>query len=84
MIAPKTAAPMVATAPMAATTSSSSTGGTSWTALSMADAWDSSWHVTEFLEGLKNREANREGIPFVLLDASIPYHFVLIHDCTIL
>jgi hypothetical protein len=50
---------------------SSSTGGTGWTVLSTADAWDSYRRVTEFLEGLKNREADREGIPFALHDASI-------------
>jgi hypothetical protein len=64
--APKT------TAPVATTTTSSSAGGTGWTVLSTADTWDSSWRVTEFLEGLKNIEANWEGIPFVPLDASIP------------
>jgi hypothetical protein len=62
---PKTAAPM------AATVASSSAGGTDWTVLSTAEAWDSTRHVTEFLEGLKNRHADQEGIPFALLDASI-------------
>jgi hypothetical protein len=38
-----------------------------WTILSTADAWNSSRRVTEFLEGLKNREADLEGIPFVPL-----------------
>jgi hypothetical protein len=33
------------------------------TVLSTTDAWDSSRRVTEFLEGLKNREVDREGIP---------------------
>jgi hypothetical protein len=33
----------------------------------MTEAWNSSWRVTEFLEGLKNREANREGTPFAPL-----------------
>jgi hypothetical protein len=60
-----------ATAVMAATAASSSAGGTGWTILSTADAWDSSWRVTEFLEGLKNREADQEGIPFALLAAFI-------------
>jgi hypothetical protein len=62
---PKTTAPVVVAA------ASSMTGGTGWTVLSIANAWDSSRHVTEFLEGLKNREAGREGIPFAPLDASI-------------
>jgi hypothetical protein len=34
--------------------------------LSTAEAWDSSQCVIEFLEGLKNREADREGISFSL------------------
>jgi hypothetical protein len=50
---------------------SSLVGGAGWTVLSTTDAWDSSRHVTEFLEGLKKREADLEGIPFALLDASI-------------
>jgi hypothetical protein len=58
--------------PVAATAASPSTGRTSWTILSITDAWNSSRRVTEFLEGLKNREADQEGIPFVLLAASIP------------
>jgi hypothetical protein len=37
----------------------------------LADTWDSSRRVTEFLEGLKNREADQEGIPFSLVDAFI-------------
>jgi hypothetical protein len=57
--------------PMAVVAASSSTRGTDWTVLLTADAWDSSRWVTEFLESLKNREANQEGIPFVPLDASI-------------
>jgi hypothetical protein len=59
----KTAAPVAA--------ASSSVGRTGWTILSTADAWDSSRCVTEFLECLKNREADRERIPFALRDASI-------------
>jgi hypothetical protein len=59
-------------APEAAVAASSSAGGTSWTVLSMADARDSTRCVIEFLEGLLNREADWEVIPFVLLDASIP------------
>jgi hypothetical protein len=58
-------------APVDAAAVASSAGGTSWTVLSTADAWDSSRRVTEFLEGLKNREADQEGIPFALLDAFI-------------
>jgi hypothetical protein len=60
----KTAAPVAAAA-------SSLAGGIGWTVLSIADAWDSSRCVTEFLEGLKNTEADQEGIPFALLDAFI-------------
>jgi hypothetical protein len=52
---------------VAAAATSSSEGGTGWTILSTADAWDSSRRVTEFLEGLKNQEADREGKPFVPL-----------------
>jgi hypothetical protein len=32
--------------------------------VSTAEAWNYSRCVTEFLKGLKNREANREGNPF--------------------
>jgi hypothetical protein len=45
----------------------SSSERTGWTVLSTADAWNSSRCITEFLEGLMNREADREGIPFVPL-----------------
>jgi hypothetical protein len=44
------------TAPVAAAVVSSSEGGTGWTVLSTADAWDSSRHVTDFQEGLKIRK----------------------------
>jgi hypothetical protein len=54
-------------APVATAAVSSSEGGTGWTVLSTADAWDSSRRVTDFLEGLKNREADQEGTPFVPL-----------------
>jgi hypothetical protein len=54
---------------VATATASSSTGGIGRTVLSIADAWVSSQRVTEFLEGLKNRVADREGISFVPLDA---------------
>jgi hypothetical protein len=57
--------------PVAVAATSSSAGGTGWTMLSTANAWDSSRRVIEFLEGLKNREADREGILFALVDASI-------------
>jgi hypothetical protein len=57
--------------PVAVAATSSSAGGTGWTILSTANAWDSSRRVIEFLEGLKNREADREGILFALVDASI-------------
>jgi hypothetical protein len=43
-------------APVAAAAVSSSEGGTGRTVLSTTDAWDSSRRVTDFLEGLKNRE----------------------------
>jgi hypothetical protein len=67
-------------APVAAAAASSSVGGTGWTILSIADAWDSSRHVTKFLEGLKNREADREGTPLVPLLLQSPWHSSLILD----
>jgi hypothetical protein len=54
-------------APVAAGAISSSEGGTGRTVLSTTDAWDSSRHVTDFLDGLKNQEAGREGTPCVPL-----------------
>jgi hypothetical protein len=54
--------PLVVTAP-----APSSSEGTDWTVLSTTKAWNSSRRVTEFLEGLKNREADREGTPFAPL-----------------
>jgi hypothetical protein len=51
----------------AATAISSSEEGIGWTVLLTADAWDSSRRVTDFMEGLKNREDDREGTPFVPL-----------------
>jgi hypothetical protein len=54
-------------APVAAAAVSSSEGGTGWTVLLTANAWDSCRRVTIILEGLKNREANQEGTPFVPL-----------------
>jgi hypothetical protein len=54
--------PSVAAAPIP-----SSSEGNNWMVLSTIDAWNSSWHVTEFLEGLKNQEADQEGVPFVPL-----------------
>jgi hypothetical protein len=54
-------------APLGAAVVSSSGGGIGQTVLLTADAWDSSWCVTDFLEGLKNREADRKGTPFVPL-----------------
>jgi hypothetical protein len=53
--------------PVAAAAASSLEGGTGWTVMSTADAWDSSQCVTEFLDGSKNREAEQEGTPFVPL-----------------
>jgi hypothetical protein len=52
---------------VAAATVSSSEGGTDRTVLSTADAWDSSRHVTNFLESLKNQKADWKGTPFVPL-----------------
>jgi hypothetical protein len=49
-------------APMAVVAASSSMGETDWIVLSTADAWDSPRWVTEFLKGLKNMEADWEGI----------------------
>jgi hypothetical protein len=83
MTIPKTVAPMAATAPIVAAAASSSAGGIGWTILSTANTWYSSRCVT-FLEGLNNREVDWEGIPFVLLDASISWYFALIHNYTIL
>jgi hypothetical protein len=48
------------------TSSAPPTGVIDSMVLSTADAWNSSRHITKFLEGLKNREADREGIPFFL------------------
>jgi hypothetical protein len=31
---------------------------------STAEAWDSAWRLTKYLEGLKNAEADREGTHF--------------------
>jgi hypothetical protein len=53
-------------APVAAAAISSLEGGTGRTVLSTADTWDSSRCVTDFLEGLKNREADWEGTPLFL------------------
>jgi hypothetical protein len=66
VIAPTTVALVAATV-----AASSSVRGTGWTVLLTADAWDSSRRVTKFLEGLKNKETDREGIPFPPLEASI-------------
>jgi hypothetical protein len=54
-------------APVAVAAISSSEVGTGQAVLSTSNAWGSSLHVTDFLEGLKNREVDREGTPFVLL-----------------
>jgi hypothetical protein len=67
MATPKTVAPLAVAAPITAAIASSSVGGIGWTILLMANAWDSSRRVTEFLEGLKNREAGQEGIPLFFL-----------------
>jgi hypothetical protein len=53
-------------APVDAAIVSYSKGCTGQTILSTADAWDSSRHVTDFVEGLKNWEADREGTPVFL------------------
>jgi hypothetical protein len=49
-----------------------STGVLGSMVLLTADAWNSSWRATKFLESLKNREVDREGIPFppLLLQSS--------------
>jgi hypothetical protein len=41
-----------------------SAGVTGSTALSAAEAWDFYQRTTEFLEGLKNRDADQQGNPF--------------------
>jgi hypothetical protein len=41
-----------------------SAGVTGSTTLSVAEAWDYCRWAAEFLEGLKNREADQEGNPF--------------------
>jgi hypothetical protein len=41
-----------------------SVGVTGSTTLSVAEAWDYCRRTTEFLEGLKDREADQEGNPF--------------------
>jgi hypothetical protein len=52
---------------VAAAAISSSEGGTDWTVLSTANARDYSRRVTDFLESLKNWEADQEGTPCVPL-----------------
>jgi hypothetical protein len=47
-----------------ATLVASSVGVTGSTMLSAAEAWDYCQRTAEFLEGLKNREADQEGNPF--------------------
>jgi hypothetical protein len=61
-------------APVADATISSSEGGTGRTVLLTTDTWDSSRCVTDFLEGLKNREADREGTPCIPLLLQSPLH----------
>jgi hypothetical protein len=41
-----------------------SAGMTGSTTLSAAEAWNYCRRIAEFLEGLKNKEANQEGNPF--------------------
>jgi hypothetical protein len=53
--------------PVVAAPIPSSSEGNNWMVMSTANAWNSSRCVTEFLEGQKNREADREGTPFVPL-----------------
>jgi hypothetical protein len=43
-----------------------SVGVTGSTTLSVVEAWDYCRRTAEFLEGLKNREADQEGNPFTL------------------
>jgi hypothetical protein len=59
-------APRIA-AHVAIVATSSLVGGTDWTVLSIADAWDSSRRVTEFLEGLKIGRSVRKASPLILL-----------------
>jgi hypothetical protein len=57
----------------------SSSEGNNLTVLSTANVWNSSRCVTEFLDGLKNWEADREGTPFVplLLQSPDTLHWFL-------
>jgi hypothetical protein len=66
---PKLATKLVTILNTAAPAISSSEGDTGQTVLSTANAWDSSRCVTDFLEGLKNWEADQEGtlcVPLLL------------------
>jgi hypothetical protein len=42
----------------------SAVGGACWTIRSPIEAWKSSQRLTEYLEGLKNAEADRKGTHF--------------------
>jgi hypothetical protein len=46
-------------------------GGTSLTIRSTAEASDSARHLAEYLEGLKNAEADREGTHFPFVTSSL-------------
>jgi hypothetical protein len=50
----------------------SSSEGNNLTVLSTADVWNSSRRVTEFLDGMKNWEADREGTPLYSFAISVP------------
>jgi hypothetical protein len=50
-----------------ATPTAPSVGVTGFTALSAVEAWDFCQRTTEFLEGLKNRDADQQGNPFTPL-----------------
>jgi hypothetical protein len=53
--------PLVVAAPLP-----SSLEGNNWMVLSTTDSWNSSQRVTEFLEGPKNQEVDREGTALFL------------------
>jgi hypothetical protein len=46
-------------------------GGTTLMIQSNAEAWDFAWCFTDYLEGLKNTEANREGTHFPFTTSSL-------------
>jgi hypothetical protein len=46
-------------------------GGTTWMIQSNAEAWDSARRLTEYLEGLKNAEADQDGTHFPFTTSSL-------------